>query len=86
LATLEQLTNLLFRLLIGTFADVIIPQNSLSIGQKQMRPILIIKSLSGGKIAIDRYRISDTALLHCPFDIADTTFRKQLGRMNTYHQ
>src|SRR6266446_2975190 len=81
----QQLLNDLFRLLVFTLAELMVPNAPLRIDNVKGRPILVLESAPYRKVAIDRDRIVDPHVLGGSANVVDVLLECEFGSVDADH-
>ena len=83
----QQLLENHFRLLVLAFAEVVMPDAPLRVGEVQGRPVMVVEGAPYRVVVVDRDRVADPDLPHGPADVIDVVLERELGGVHAdYHQ
>ena len=73
------------RLLVFAFAEVVMPDASLDVGEVESGPVVVGERTPDRVFVIERDRVVDRHVLHGPADVPGVVLEGELGGMHAYY-
>ena len=67
--------------LVLAFAEVVVPDPTLRVGEVQSRPVVVVERPPDGVVVVDRHRVADVHLLEGAAHVVEVTLEVELGRL-----
>jgi len=81
----EQLLDDALGLLVASFAEVVVAEDAVAVGEVQRRPIAVGEGAPDLVVVVDRDRVVDRSLLRCAAHAVDVVLEGELGRVDADH-
>ena len=81
----QQLLDHHFRLLVFAFAEVVVPDAALRVGEVQGRPVVVGEGAPYRVVVVDRDRVIDPHVLHSAADVVEIVLEPEFGGVNPDH-
>ena len=73
------------RLLVFAFAEVVMPDASLDVGEVESGPVVVGERAPDRVFVIERDRVVDRHVLHGPADVPGVVLEGELGGVHAYY-
>src|SRR3954451_2434410 len=81
----QQLLDDHLRLLVFTFAEVVVSYASLRVGEVQRGPVVVVEGSPYRKVVVDRDRVIDPQVLHGAVNVVRVVFESEFGGVYRNH-
>jgi hypothetical protein len=81
----EQLLDDVLRLLVASFAEVVVANDAFLVDEVERRPVVVVEAAPDGVVVVEHNRIVDGARLHRLLHAFDLVLERELRRMHADH-